>query len=58
MDEMKKELAHSLDAKRARRMMLARLPYEEKLKILIELQTIAAPILRSRGKKVVVFKAD
>ena len=48
---------HTLESKRKRRLALARLPYEEKVKILIELQSLAAPILRARGKKAIVFRA-
>ena len=36
-------------AKRERRRALARLPIEEKIKILIQLQRIAVPILLARG---------
>jgi hypothetical protein len=52
------EFQRSLEAKRERRLALARLPYEEKMKILIELQTIAAPVLRARGKRAVIFRSD
>lgn len=54
---MTEELWHALEAKRERRQALARLSYGEKVKILIELQSLAAPILRARGKKAVVFRA-
>ena len=36
-------------AKDERRRRLAALPVEEKLRIVVELQTLAAPILRARG---------
>jgi len=58
MDEMTDEMSRVLAAKLERRMALARLPYEEKVKILIELQAIAAPLVRARGKKAVVFRSD
>jgi hypothetical protein len=58
MAELINEFQHSLDSKRERRLALARLPYEEKVRILIELQTIAAPLLRARGKKAVIFRSD
>lgn len=38
-------------AKRQRRRDLARLPIEEKVKILLQLQKIAIPILSARGLK-------
>jgi hypothetical protein len=55
---MTQELQHSLEAKSQRRLALARLPYKEKVRILIELQTIAAPLLRARGRKAIVFRSD
>jgi len=58
MDEMTNEMARALSAKHERRMALARLPFEEKVKILIQLQAIAAPLIRARGKKAVVFPSD
>jgi hypothetical protein len=58
MDEMTDDMSRMLEAKRARRMVLARLPYDEKVRILIKLQLIAAPLARMRGKKAVVFRAD
>jgi hypothetical protein len=58
MDAMMSELERSLEAKRERRLVLAKLPYTEKVKILIELQKISAPILRARGKRAFVFEQD
>lgn len=57
MAGMTEEFRHALEAKRERRLALARLPYGEKVEILIELQSLAAPILRARGKKAVIFRA-
>ena len=39
-------------AKEARRRELAALPFAEKVRIVVQLQTMAAPILRARGKEV------
>lgn len=58
MDDLTGTLEASLAAKKERRLALARLPYDEKMKILIEMQKMAAPILRARGKKVVIFPGD
>jgi hypothetical protein len=58
MDEIAQDYRDALGGKQARRLALARLPIKEKVKILIELQTIAAPLLRSRGKRAVVFRSD
>lgn len=38
-----------LQAKEERRHTLARAPFEEKIKMLIKLQEMAAPVLRARG---------
>lgn len=47
---MSRELARIFAAKEARRSALARLPFPEKVKAVIKLQEMAAPILRARGK--------
>ena len=46
------ELTKILAAKERRRADLARLPIEEKIRILVRLQHMAAPILHQRGKNV------
>ncbi len=50
MDE--RELNQLLAGKERRRRELARLPIEEKLRAVVRLQEMAAPILRQRGKRV------
>lgn len=55
---MNPELQRILTAKQERRLALARLPIEEKVRILVKLQTIAAPLLRARGKKAWIWKLD
>jgi hypothetical protein len=47
----KKKVAEFFRAKRQRRQKLASLPIEEKVKILVQLQKMAAPILVARGLK-------
>lgn len=46
------ELIRLLAGKEARRHRLARLPIEEKIRAVIRLQELAAPILRQRGRAV------
>jgi len=58
MDKIEQGFAEILSDKESRRLALARLPIKEKVKILIQLQTIAAPLLRSRGRKAVIFRSD
>lgn len=43
-------------AKKERRQQLAQLSYPEKVKIVIRLQEMAAPLLRSQGKKIRVWR--
>lgn len=47
-----RDLAQILAGKQRRRHELARLPIEEKLRAVVRLQEMAAPILRLRGKVV------
>ena len=46
------ELTRLLAGKEARRHRLARLPITEKIRAVIRLQELAAPILRQRGRMV------
>lgn len=47
-----RDLRQLLAGKERRRHELARLPIEEKLRAVVRLQQLAAPILRQRGKTV------
>ncbi|MFN3410165.1 MAG: hypothetical protein ACK45B_14310 [Limisphaerales bacterium] len=47
-----RDLKQLLAGKERRRHELARLPIEEKLRAVVRLQQLAAPILRQRGKTV------
>jgi hypothetical protein len=58
MVELTSEVVRSFEAKRERRLALARLPYTEKVKILIQLQSIAAPLLIARSERAVIFRSD
>lgn len=58
MDQLKKIADQSFRQKEARRLKLASLPFEEKVRIVVELQKIQAPILRARGIKVKVWELD
>lgn len=50
VDGIKAEVARIFAAKEERRKALARLPFPEKVRAVIELQKMAATILRARGK--------
>jgi hypothetical protein len=55
MDLMDPEIARLFAAKEARRQRLARLPFAEKVKLVVQLQKMAAPLLRQRGRRVRVW---
>jgi hypothetical protein len=55
MDGMKLEIEKLFRAKDARRIKLAALPFPEKVKAIVRMQQMAAPILRARGKQVRVW---
>lgn len=56
LDGMTSELRRVLAAKQKRREELARLPFPKKVEVVIQLQQMAAPILRARGKIVRVWE--
>ena len=49
------ELARIIAAKEKRRRELAALPFPEKVRLVVRLQQMAAPILRARGRNVRVW---
>jgi hypothetical protein len=55
VDELSPEMSRIVAAKEKRRMELARLPYEEKIRIIVEMQKWVAPLYRARGIKVHVW---
>jgi hypothetical protein len=55
MDGVKQEIERLFRAKDARRVRLAALPFHEKVKAIVQMQQMAAPILRARGKDVRVW---
>jgi hypothetical protein len=58
MDTLNPEIARLLAAKEARRRRLAALPFSEKVRAVVRLQEMAAPLLRARGRIVRVWKLD
>ncbi len=55
MDNLKPEIARLIAAKEERRQKLAALPFVEKVRIVVKLQQMAAPVLRARGRAVRVW---
>jgi len=58
MDALNPEIARLFAAKEARRHRLAKLPFPEKVRAVVRLQEMAAPVLRARGKIVRAWKLD
>jgi hypothetical protein len=58
VDAVNAELARIFAAKEERRQALARLPFPEKVHAVIQLQHMAAAILRARGKSVRPWSAS
>jgi hypothetical protein len=58
MDEVGAEASRVFAAKEARRRRLAALPYPDKVRIVVRLQEMAAPLLRMRGRRVRVWPSE
>ncbi len=58
MDQVPPEIARLFAAKERRRARLASLPFPEKVRAVVRMQQMAAPILRARGRKVRVWPVD
>jgi len=56
MDNLTPKIARLIAAKEARRRRLARLPFSEKVKAVVQLQRMAAPLLQQRGRRVRVWE--
>ena len=55
MDGVNPHIERLFRAKEARRARLAGLPFPEKVKAIVQMQEMAAPILRARGRHVRVW---
>ena len=58
MDEIMMPTNDLLQEKERRRIRLAHLPYPKKVRIVVELQRMQAPILSARSRKVRVWDVD
>ena len=58
MDRLKPEIEKLVRAKEQRRIRLATLPFHEKVRAVVRMQEMAAPVLRSRGKQVRVWALE
>ena len=55
MDDVNPEIARLLAAKESRRAQLATLPFPEKVRIVRQLQAMAAPLWQARGSRVRIW---
>lgn len=58
MDNLNPEIARLFAAKEARRRRLARMPFPDKVRAVVQLQRMAAPLLRLRGRHARVWMLD
>ena len=58
MDEMKPAAKKAYAAKAERRKRLSALPIAEKVRILVRMQKMAAPLLKAQGREVRVWEVD
>ena len=58
MQNLTSEIVGLFAAKQVRRHKLAALPFSEKVRAVVCLQEMAAPVLRARGRKVRVWTLD
>lgn len=58
METLKSEVAGLFAAKEARRRKLANLPFPEKVRAVVRLQRMVAPVLRARGRQVRVWTIE
>lgn len=55
MDALRSEIARLIAAKEQRRRKLAALSFAEKVRVVVQLQEMVAPVLRARGRAVRVW---
>jgi hypothetical protein len=55
MNQITPEIQRIFDAKEARRRKLAALPMTEKIRAIIKMQKLVAPILKARGRHIRIW---
>ena len=58
MDRLTPEIEKLFHAKEQRRARLAALPFPEKVQAVVQMQRMAAPLYRSRGKQVRIWELE
>jgi hypothetical protein len=56
VDRLRPEIERLFTAKEERRARLAALPFHEKVQAVVQMQQMAAPLLRARGKQVRIWE--
>ena len=56
MDDLNPEIERLIATRMARRRRLAALPFPDKVRVVVRMQEMAAPLLRARGMKVRIWK--
>ena len=55
---LRPEIAQLLDASENRRKQLAALPFPEKVRMIVQMQQMVAPILRARGRSIRIWQIN
>jgi len=58
MDGMNAVMERIIAARNARRKRLAASPVPEKVRMLVQMQKMAAPLLKARGREAVIWEID
>lgn len=58
MDKLRPEIVRLIAAKESRWQKLAALPFEAKVRAVVQMQQMVAPVLRARGRAVRVWTLD
>jgi hypothetical protein len=58
MDKLRPEIRRLIAAKEQRRQKLAALPFADKVRAVVQMQQMVAPVLRARGRPVRVWALD
>ena len=58
MEGLSPEISRLLAAKEERRRKLAKLPFPDKVRMVVQLQRMVAPVLRARGRPVRVWNIE
>lgn len=58
MDKLRPEIVRLIAAKERRRQKLVALPFADKVRVVVQMQQMVAPVLRARGRVVRVWALD